>query len=439
MFHKGFILILLLCVCVLVYLKNGLKSSNDKTIRQNTRIFHNLFRNKSKELKPKEIRKLIARHNSAQRIFNHNINGKNKKFSITILILAYENSTNLKYLIHHLSLVKGIDQSLVIFSHKYYNAEINRIIRKIDFCQVMQIFYPFSVQAYPNEFPGIDPNDCEEYFDIHKAEMFNCNSALYSDIKGHFRNAYKAEKKHHWWWSANTVFETLNCTDLVLFLEEIAFMSEDSLHLLTFMRKLVQGHVIKSDMFNLGMIPIRYENPNNFCKIEMRSWNPKYFLGLAFNRNIWNSISSQYDNFCNIDDHSWLNSLYYISMNRKDGERFKTLATVFPRVLSTNICNLHEHETHETIENVYKNLKKIHSDHRCYNFSVSVLIEDFNKDDIMIDYLDYNGGWSDPRDKDLCLNMTVDKLKKTTLDMKIELENSKYVFHDKETFDFTYL
>jgi len=26
--------------------------------------------------------------------------------------------------------------------------------------QVMQIFYPYSMQVYPNEFPGEDPKDC---------------------------------------------------------------------------------------------------------------------------------------------------------------------------------------------------------------------------------------------------------------------------------------
>jgi len=28
------------------------------------------------------------------------------------------------------------------------------------FCQVMQIFYPYSMQLYPNVFPGEDPRDC---------------------------------------------------------------------------------------------------------------------------------------------------------------------------------------------------------------------------------------------------------------------------------------
>jgi alpha-1,6-mannosyl-glycoprotein beta-1,2-N-acetylglucosaminyltransferase len=26
---------------------------------------------------------------------------------------------------------------------------------------VMQIFYPYSIQLYPDEFPGTDPRDCE--------------------------------------------------------------------------------------------------------------------------------------------------------------------------------------------------------------------------------------------------------------------------------------
>ena len=34
--------------------------------------------------------------------------------------------------------------------------------------QVLQIFYPYPIQIYPNEFPGEDPNDCPR--NMKKAE-----------------------------------------------------------------------------------------------------------------------------------------------------------------------------------------------------------------------------------------------------------------------------
>lgn len=79
-----------------------------------------------------------------------------------------------------------ISRVLLIFSHDYYDEDINDLVQTIDFCKVMQvsfkrllyvfppfyathfhiicfqfqIFYPYSIQTHPNEFPGIDPNDC---------------------------------------------------------------------------------------------------------------------------------------------------------------------------------------------------------------------------------------------------------------------------------------
>ena len=85
-----------------------------------------------------------------------------------------------------------INETLVIFSHDVYMKEMNEIVEAIDFCAVcltllllkflskdffliiyfvftktLQIFYPFSIQLYPNKFPGEDPNDCQK---INKQE-----------------------------------------------------------------------------------------------------------------------------------------------------------------------------------------------------------------------------------------------------------------------------
>ena len=39
------------------------------------------------------------------------------------------------------------------------------ICQEIDLCycitlQALQVFYPYSMQIFPNKFPGSDPNDC---------------------------------------------------------------------------------------------------------------------------------------------------------------------------------------------------------------------------------------------------------------------------------------
>lgn len=66
----------------------------------------------------------------------------------------------LRHLIVSLAQAKGIANSLLIFSHDVYDEEINDLVQSIDFCKVMQIFYPYSIQTHPDEFPGADPSDC---------------------------------------------------------------------------------------------------------------------------------------------------------------------------------------------------------------------------------------------------------------------------------------
>lgn len=57
---------------------------------------------------------------------------------------------------------------LLVFSHDHYDPEINELVQAVDFCKVMQIFYPFSIQTHPHSFPGESPDDCPR--DMKKEE-----------------------------------------------------------------------------------------------------------------------------------------------------------------------------------------------------------------------------------------------------------------------------
>lgn len=67
----------------------------------------------------------------------------------------------LRHLIVSLAQARDISKAMLIFSHDFYQEEINELVQSVDFCKVMQIYYPFSIQTHPNEFPGEDPNDCD--------------------------------------------------------------------------------------------------------------------------------------------------------------------------------------------------------------------------------------------------------------------------------------
>jgi hypothetical protein len=87
---------------------------------------------------------------------------KNKYVSnlLVILIQVHSRLNYLKELVSSLNETKHINETLVIFSHDLIDEKINDFIKTIDFCAVLQIYYPYSLQIYPNEFPGKDPNDC---------------------------------------------------------------------------------------------------------------------------------------------------------------------------------------------------------------------------------------------------------------------------------------
>lgn len=75
-----------------------------------------------------------------------------------------------------LAQAKGIENVLLVFSHDYYDDEINELVQTIDFCKVIQIFYPFSIQTHSNEFPGESPGDCPRNINKEQYVSFQSTS-----------------------------------------------------------------------------------------------------------------------------------------------------------------------------------------------------------------------------------------------------------------------
>ncbi|ETN60355.1 hypothetical protein AND_008023 [Anopheles darlingi] len=155
-----------------------------------------------------------------------------------------------------LAQARDISRTLLVFSHDYYDDDINDLVQSIDFCKVMQIFYPFSIQTHPNEFPGSDPDDCPRDIKKEQALLRKCNNALHPDLYGHYREAKFTQTKHHWWWKANRVFDQLEVTKyhtgMVVFLEEDHYVAEDFLHILELMFRKSQELCPKCNILSLG-------------------------------------------------------------------------------------------------------------------------------------------------------------------------------------------
>lgn len=101
-----------------------------------------------------ETQRSIERYNDYQTIINEEVFGPLMNDSVIIVVQVHMRITYLRHLIVSLAQARDISRTLLIFSHDFYDEEINQLVQSIDFCRVMQIFYPFSIQTHPNEFPG---------------------------------------------------------------------------------------------------------------------------------------------------------------------------------------------------------------------------------------------------------------------------------------------
>lgn len=58
-----------------------------------------------------------------------------------ILLQVHTRILYLRHLIVSLAQARDISKVLLIFSHDYYDEDINDLVKSIDFCKVMQVIY----------------------------------------------------------------------------------------------------------------------------------------------------------------------------------------------------------------------------------------------------------------------------------------------------------
>lgn len=142
----------------------------DKTLR--TKLKENFQENAPTA---QEIQEFIKKHNQEQKILNLDQYGALEQNASVIVVQVHDRLNYLRIVIDSLAKAKGIERALVIFTHDIYDEAINQIVQNIKFCKVLQIFYPYSVQTHPNEFPGLDPNDCVGSVNIAKSNNVRYN------------------------------------------------------------------------------------------------------------------------------------------------------------------------------------------------------------------------------------------------------------------------
>jgi len=198
----------------------------------------------------------IKEANKDQVIHNEDLFGPLTNATTVILVQVHDRIKYVRHLIKSFSQASGIDNTLLIFSHDVWDEGINTLVSSIDFCRVLQIFYPFSLQTHTNTFPGESANDCPRDAKQPQADSMSCTNAAWPDLHGHYREAQFTQTKHHWWWKANHVFHSLQATKyfqgLVLFFEEDHYVTVDFLHVLSLMNAEKKKSFPEVDILCLG-------------------------------------------------------------------------------------------------------------------------------------------------------------------------------------------
>ncbi|XP_046658270.1 alpha-1,6-mannosyl-glycoprotein 2-beta-N-acetylglucosaminyltransferase-like [Homalodisca vitripennis] len=350
-----------------------------------------------------QLRNTINYINTMQEI--KNFDGNITDRTIILVIQVHKRIAYLRGLIESLRSVEDISSVILIFSHDYFDEEINKLVNSIDFAPVMQIFLPFSIQLYPNEFPGLSPNDCPWNLSVEKAKQLDCQGAQNPDQYGHYRQGEVTQIKHHWWWKINRVFDQLRVTDnfngFVLFLEEDYYVAPDILHTLRLMVNFAAVNCPSCNSFHLGTFTRSMSYQEHASKVSGGEWNN---LGLSFNRSFWQILKACSPTFCTFDDYNWDGS-YQFAAQQCFSQKLTPLIVHASRVLHVGDCGgMHNNragcDADKSVQRARNFVKLV----RPFLFpkSLTMLSTNFKQPQAKRGW----GGFADPRDIQLCLNFS---------------------------------
>ncbi|XP_003200820.1 alpha-1,6-mannosyl-glycoprotein 2-beta-N-acetylglucosaminyltransferase [Danio rerio] len=324
---------------------------------------------------------------------------------VVIVVQVHNRPAYLKMLIQSLEKVTGIQNALVIFSHDYFSEEISGMVKEIAFCRVLQIFFPYSIQLYPNEFPGQDPQDCPRDISKDDAIKKGCLNAKHPDSYGHYREASITQTKHHWWWKLHFVFERVRIlrgyNGYVVFIEEDNYLLPDFHEYLKSMSELRKTSCGDCDVLALG----NHNSLSGFhelsSKTETSGWlSTKHNIGMGITRELYYKLMGCNNAFCTYDDYNWDWTLQNLS-GTCISKPIKVLVALGSRVIHTGDCGLHQKTdcrpemAQEKVDSALKDVKSI-------LFPPILTLTD-NGPVVHQPHMK-NGGWGDIRDHTLCVN-----------------------------------
>lgn len=405
------------------------------------KVFSNIPRIKTTKIKndpvtqdKESLKALFANSNTEQFIRNKylidellvpgSIDSQLSPKLLVILIQVHSRLIYLKELIYSLKNVRHIEKALVIFSHDIYDDEINEIVKSIKFCATLQIFYPYSLQVYKNEFPGQSAGDCHAKGIFKKTKVdpnrLKCNEENFADTFRNYRNYLVVQIKHHWIWKLGFVFEkveVLKRVDFeVLLLEEDYFLMPDSIHLLHILSEKMTSEF---DLVSLGAWDTRpklnqvlsFKGANTYKKSKWYSIN--HNTGMVVRSAHWQMIKNCLNIFCDFDEYNWDWTFYYLS----DKCFRKPIQSISPhqasRIIHIGKCGSHHKDKNCDPKLRVNELNSIYHSNK-QNFFPNNMTELVDNKKYVYKY-NRNGGWSDPRDHQLCKNILSNNINLTNI------------------------
>ncbi|XP_059157422.1 alpha-1,6-mannosyl-glycoprotein 2-beta-N-acetylglucosaminyltransferase-like isoform X2 [Physella acuta] len=377
-------------------------NETNSTVNNQLRYHRNISMNDSDALKLE-----VIRINTEQYV--HNLDkfgidlGPN---SLVIVIQTHDRPDYLKILLDSMRKVKDIEKSLLIVSHDVYSQQLNDLIESVDFCPVMQIFFPYAQQIYKNEFPGEHPNDCPRNVKKEEAVALKCNNAEHPDKYGHYREAKYCQAKHHWIWKLHHLFEDLvlmkNYEGNVMLLEDDYYLSEDIIFSTHMLRGLRERECPDCRMLVLGNYDKNQNYDSNGAKAERAFWvSSKHNMGMTFNRSVWLEIKKCINEFCTFDDYNWDWTLQHLSM-KCIPDKIKLLVMKASRIFHVGECGMHKKSSNCYPDNVVKQVETKLAENHKHLFPNAVSIAGDSR--FKLRDPKPNGGWGDIRDHNLCLH-----------------------------------
>lgn len=367
----------------------------------------------------------IRELNGEQSIRNEDIFGPvSDNSTLAVIVVQVHNRLQyLRQLIISLSQAKDIEKTLIVFSHDFWEPEVNDLVASVDFAKTLQIFYPFSIQTHPHTFPGQSINDCPRNTKKDQAVKMKCTNAEWPDLYGHYREAKFTQTKHHWWWKANRIFNELRATKYfdgyVIFLEEDHYVAEDFLHVMNLLKLEREAKKDKGDILCLGTYLKHAKSGAEANYIELTQWiSSKHNMGMAFDRGMWKKIHSCTESFCKFDDYNWDWSLYHISLSCLK-QKLQVMLVTGPRVFHIGECGVHHKKSECTTAKVVNKVQQMLAKTKPYLYPQQLQIKAVPPPKSKKKPKG-NGGWGDHRDQEMCINLSKPN---STLELQETIDN----------------